>query len=337
MPDVISGQGAVAPADPVAMISALLDAERVIPDKPAKPEGEAQPAGDADYQPGKNATVEGEDAPIDAGEQEPEKAAVAEIPLDQLEAIEIEVEVSGDKGKVVEKLPIKELKLGYMRQKDYQFKTADVARQREEVGEKLRQGIESERTQYANTLQQLQATLLDLVAPELKDVNWNDLAANNQYEYIRLSNRRDQINQALANVNARQQEVKTKADTDRSQATRVAAQKTWDALTSDIPDWNEGLYKSLLSSGESIGYKQEELASWLDIRAIKLLHKAYLYDQLKAGKPPADKKVVVAPKVIAPGATSTVPKKAQEQGKALERLRKTGKLDDLTSVIASMG
>ena len=71
---------------------------------------------------------------------------MAEIPLDQLEAIQLEVEVSGDAGKVTEKLPIKELKLGYMRQKDYQTKTAEVARQRNEVGEKIRQGRARKKT-----------------------------------------------------------------------------------------------------------------------------------------------------------------------------------------------
>lgn len=334
---VTSGQAATPAADPVSMISALLDAEKVIPNKtPQTPDGKAQPPGDAEYQPGKNANVEGEDAPGDIGEETPEKAAVAEIPLDQLEAIELEVEVSGDKGKVVEKLPIKELKLGYMRQKDYQTKTAEVARQREEVGEKVRQGIQSERTQYANTLQQLQTALIETVAPEFKNVDWNDLAQNNQYEYIRLVNRRDQIINALNNVKQKQQEVQVRQQADGHRAAQAQAQKTWTTLEADIPGWNADIYDSALKASESLGYTKAETGAWLDARAIKLLHKAYLYDQLKAGTP-ADKKVVVAPKVIAPGAVSTVSKPAQRQAKALDRLRNTGKLDDLADVIASMG
>lgn len=338
MPDVIPGQAAPVAADPIAMISALLDAEKVVADpKPAaEAGGEAQPAGDAEHQPANNAKVEGEDAPAGDGDDATEKAAVAEIPLDQLEAIELEVEVSGDKGKVVEKLPIKELKLGYMRQKDYQVKTAEVARQREELGNSVRQGIESERTQYANTLQQLQATLSDLVAPELKNVDWNDLASNNPFEYVRLSNRRDQVNQALASVATKQQELKGKTEADQRQAAAATARKTWDTLTNDIAGWNDDLYQLSLKASEAVGFTTNETGKWLDARAIKLLHKAYLYDQLKAGKAPADKKVVTVPKAIVPGAASAATKQTQQKTNALERLRKTGKLDDLTSVIASM-
>ena len=79
------GQAAPAAPDPVAMISALLDAEKVTPDTPVKAETPAQPEKDAPA-PANNAQVEGEDAPKDEGDKPP----VAEIPLDQLEAIELE-------------------------------------------------------------------------------------------------------------------------------------------------------------------------------------------------------------------------------------------------------
>lgn len=339
--DVIpDGKGQATPAaTPVEMISRLLDAEKVIPDKPkeakpeakpeVKPEVEAQPEKDAS-EPGNNAQVEG----ADAGD----KPAVAEIPLDQLEAIALEVTTKGEDGKdVVEKPTIKELREGYMRQKDYSRKTAELARQRNEVGNTTRQGIEAERTQYANTLQQLQTTILELVAPELKDVNWNDLAANNPFEYVRLSNRRDQVKQALEGVSAKQQELKTKTDSVRRQTEMTVAKKTWETLESDIPGWNAELYAETLKASETLGYNPGEAGQWLDPRAVKLLHKAYLYDQLKAGKPPVEKKVAVAPVAVRPGATSVVSKATQQRGKAMDQLRKSGKLDDLASVIASMG
>lgn len=326
-------------ADPVAMISALLDAERVTPDKkpdtkPAikpevKPGVEAQPEKDAEHTPEKNAQVEGADA-------EPEK--VAEIPLDQLEAIELETTYKGDDGKdVTEKLPIKELRLGYMRFKDYQRKTTDIARQREEVGTTTRQGIEAERTQYSTHLKELQNTVLDLLEPELKNVNWDDLATNNQFEWIRLNNRREQVNNALKGIDARQRELKTKAEAEQRQVAIATAKKAWETLQADIPGWNNELYAAILKTGEAVGYSPGEAGSWHDARAVKLLHKAYLYDQLKAGKPPAEKKVVVTPPAIKPGATTTVSKERQQQNKALDQLRKTGKMDDLANVIASMG
>ncbi len=330
MADVLPSQAAPAAATPVEMISALLDAEKVTPDpKPEVPAGEAQPETDAEHTPANNAQVEGEDAPKDEG--------AAEIPLDQLEAIELEVEVSGDKGKVTEKLPIKELKLGYMRQKDYQTKTAEVARQREEVGQKLRQGIESERTQYQQNLQQLHDALLASVAPELKNADWNTLATNDPFKYVELRNRAEQIGNALASIKAKQQEVQTKAESDKKEAATEQARKTWATLEADIPGWNAELYQSILKAGESVGVTQAEAGAWLDAGQIKLLHKAYLYDQLKAGAPPASKKVVTAPKAIAPGAASTVPRQVQQKQNALGKLQKSGKLNDLAEFLATQG
>jgi len=314
-------------ADPVAMISALLDAERVIPDEP-KAEPEAQPETDAETG-SNNAQVEGADVEQDV-------APMAEIPIEQLEAIELETTYKGVDGKdVTEKLPIKALREGYMRQQDYQRKTAEVARQREEVGEKTRQAIDSERTLYLQQLQQLEASLIDTVAPELKNVDWNNLATNDPLEYIRIRNRADQVTQALNNIKSKQTEVKTKIEADKRQALEKAAQKTWATLESDIPGWNESLYKTLLSAGDAVGYKQEEVAQWVDARAIKLLHKAHLYDQMQTSKSAADKKVVSVPKVVKPGATQTVSKVVQQKTNAMEKLRKSGRVDDLAAMLAT--
>lgn len=338
MSDVIPGQAQPA-ADPVAMISALLDKENVTPNSKteapaAQAEAPPQPETEGEHVPANNAEVEGADAK-EGGEAEAEKAAVAEIPLDQLEAIELEVEVSGEGGKVTEKLPIKELKLGYMRQKDYSQKTAEVARQREEVGQKVRQAIDSERTQYQQSLQALQSALVEAVAPELKNVDWNNLATNDPFEYVKLRNRAEQIGNVLNAIEQKKTEAKTKADADRQASLTEQATKSWGTLQTDIPGWNEELYQNVLKAGEAVGYTTQETSNWLDARAIKLLHKAHLYDQLKAGQPPAAKKVVTAPKAVAPSATPAVPKRQQQSRNALERLGKSGKLDDLSAFIAT--
>ncbi len=199
-------------ADPVAMIGRILDAEKVVPNapKPETPVTEAQPETEAEETGQPNSQVEGNDAEAVADK---DAAATTEIPLDQLEAIELETTFKDADGKdVTEKLPIKELRQGYMRQKDYQRKTAEIARQREEVGTNVRQGVESERTQYLENLKALETALIEVVAPELKNVNWDDLAANNTYEWARLQQRAKTINQALESVKSKQQEATTKIE-----------------------------------------------------------------------------------------------------------------------------
>lgn len=323
--------------DPVQRIQAILDAENAPPEQApearAQPEQvsdqpEAQPEADAPVEPNKQ--VEGDDAPTEDARK------VAEIPLDQLEAIELEVTVKGEDGKdVVEKLPVKALREGYMRQKDYQRKTAEVARQRDAVGEQVRQAVESERTAYQTQLQQVQALLVETVAPELKDANWNDLAANNPFEYVRLRNRADQIAQALSTIQAKQKELTAKQQAEQDATRKTLVAKARETLEADIPGWNDNLYQTLMKSSEKHGFKPEEVATWLDPRAIKLLHKANLYDQLKADKqtPAPEKRVTVPPKVVRPGtAQNTNPRQQQEQG-AMKRLQGSGKIEDAAAVI----
>ncbi len=325
--------------EPVQRIQAILDAENAPPveaqaeqapqeQAPAQPE--AQPEEEAPV--GENRQVEGEEAPTEDARK------VAEIPLDQLEAIELEVTVKGEDGKdVVEKLPVKALREGYMRQKDYQRKTAEVARQRDAVGEQVRQAIDSERTAYQTQLQQVQALLVETVAPELKDANWNDLAANNPFEYVRLRNRADQIAQALSTIQAKQKEVTARQQAEQDAAKQKLVAQARERLQADIPGWNDDLYQTLIKSSDRQGFKPEEVASWLDPRAIKLLHKAHQFDQLQAEKktPAPEKRVVVPPKAVRPGTVQNVSQRQQQEQGAMKRLQGSGKIEDAAAVIAA--
>lgn len=325
-------------ADPVSRIQAMLDAEKAPPPKaqaetPAPQEQvetptEATPTEEAPAAPNKQ--VEGDDAP-------PEDARrMAEIPLDQLEAIELELTVKGEDGKdVVEKPTIKELREGYMRQKDYSRKTAEVARQREEQGTQVRQAIESERTQYQKTLQDMQALLIETVAPELKDVNWNDLATNDPFTYVQRRNRADQIAQALKTVQAKQQEMEVKQKGERDASTRQTATKARETLERDIPGWNDALYQEVIKGADAFGFKPEEVATWMDPRAIKLLHSAMQAQKTAPQKPSPDKRVVVPPKVVKPGAQAEQSVAQQRHQAAVQRLQKSGNLDDAAAVIAA--
>lgn len=307
--------------DPVAAVQKILDAEKNPP-----PETQAQPEPEA----GENKQVEGQEAPQE------DAPRYASIPLDQLEAIELEVTVKGEDGSdVAEKRSVKDLREGYMRQKDYQRKTAEVARQRDAVAEQVRQAVESERTGMKQALAQLQSLVLEAAAPELKDVNWNDLAANNVVEYVRLRNRADQVLQAHSAIQAKLKEISDKEASEQAAKRKELLAKAHETLTTDIPGFGPELLQTLMKSGERHGFKPDEIQTWLDPRAIKLLHKAHLYDQLQAEKktPPPEKKVVVTPKVVKPGPTETVNQKAQADQRAMKQLQGSGKIEDAAAVI----
>lgn len=343
------GQAAASAAlpnlDPVAAIQGILEAERT-PAKPAKtqaqaletqvpeqqeqvPEGDAQPEEEAPAE--DNRQVEGDQPPAD------EQAV--EIPLDQLEAITLPVTYKSDDGKdVTEEIPVKALREGYMRQQDYSRKTAEVARQREEVGTQVRQAVESARGQYTSTLQELQSVILATVAPELKDVNWSHLATNDPLEYVRLDNRRKEITNVLSELQARQKEESDKQQVERKAENEKVTAKALETLQADIPGWSPTLYQSLLKTGQDLGYKREEVANWIDPRAVKLLYKAHLYDQLKAGKPLPGQKTAIVPKVLKPGARAATSQAQQTQGEAMKRLHDSGRVEDAAAVIrARMG
>lgn len=312
--------------DTVKAIQGILNAETAPPEE-QKPAAEAPP--EEEYQPQPNAQAEN-------AEPEVEEQPTEGIPLDQLESIELEVTTKGEDGKdVAEKLPVKELKLGYMRQKDYQRKTAEVARQREEVAEKSRQAIDTATTQYSQQLQQLQALILETVAPELKDVDLNKLATDDPFEYVRRRNRLDTIQQTMARIQSAQTELtgKQKAEADKKRVESLT--KARETLQADIPGWNDTLYHQLMKSGETYGYKAEEIASWTDPRAIKLLHAAEKGRLSAPVRPSPDKRIVAVPKTVRPGPSAENSQAQQRQVSAMKKLSDSGKLDDAAAVIAS--
>ena len=328
--------------DVVSSIAAMLAAERTPPPAPAQkaetpppaapqpepqqPQPEAQPA-PQEAPAADNAQVEGAQP---AAEDAPPQIELSE---DQLEAIELEVKQWGKDGKRVPvKQTIKELREGYMRLDDYSRNIQEVARQRDEVPQKIREGIEGAQKQYRTELQQLETLVQQSAAVELQGVDWNHLAANDPAKYVQLRNRADQFSSALNAIKAKQGELDAKAKQEQGEAEKKAAREARAKLEAEIPGFNDDLYREVMKAGEEFGFKLEEVAQWIDPRAIKLLHAVHEYKKLKPGNPEA-KKVVVTPKVVKPGPASTVTPAQKRQTEAMERLSSSGRIEDAAAVI----
>ena len=333
---------------PVDKIHALLTAERPVqpgermveqpPSNPAPApaaapaEAPAEPAAPETEAPAEpNQQVEGEAKPSPDAE-------TTEIPLDQLLAIPLEVTYKGDDGRdVTEKIPVKDLQQGYMRQADYSRKTAEVARQREAVSEEIRKGVEGERAAYFQTLQTLQDVVISSVDTELKNANWSELAANDPATYVRLDNRRKEIDRVLGELTTKQQEVLRQRDAERAKVRREQATKSVEVLEKKIPGWNDQLYQKLMKAGTEYGYKPDEVGEWVDHRAFEVLHDAYLYRQMKATQKPdaplTDKRVVTVPKVIKPGPAAPATAARNREAEAMKQLQKRGGVADAAAVI----
>ncbi len=310
---------------PVEKIQAMLTAEQPAPEAPKE---QAAPA----------ATEATPEAPTEAPKEEPVATDEphTEIPLETLEAIEIEIKHHDDDGKeILEKIPVKELTKSYLRQSDYTKKTQALARERNEVENTIRQRTEGERKAYQEQLQLVHQLVIDSVAPELKDVNWNHLASTDPAEYVRLKNRADQITNTLSQVQSKQSELTQKQQAEQTQARQKAAEAARVVLERDIPDWSDAHYQKLMKFAvDNYGYKPEAVSQWIDPGAFKALNDAYQFRQLKSDAPVKDKKVVRVPQTVRPGAKDTSAAQRQNN-EVMSRLQKSGRIEDAAAVIKS--
>ena len=100
-------------------------------------------------------------------------------------------------------------------------------------------------------------------------------------------------------------------------------------LNKAIPNWNEQKRDRVLRNTLSYGFSSDDLQNITDPRLVMALHDAAQWKALQAQKPVALKKVAVAPAVIKPNA----PQPRQQNKSALERLHKSGRVEDLAALL----
>lgn len=123
---------------------------------------------------------------------------------------------------------------------------------------------------------------------------------------------------------------------ERRTANAVAAKEAVATLEKDIPGWNQDLYNKVCQNAVDRGMDPQVVSSLIDPSALKLLHDAMRYSDLKAR---ASLKKQSAPKsspkrVVKPSRSSN-PKMGNENkgAEAAARLRKTGSRDDAVAAL----
>jgi hypothetical protein len=271
-------------------------------------------------------------------EQEAEKNETA--PKEDTETIELdpdekfieieEVLENGEKG--VNKYSLNELKAQRLMRADYTRKTQELAQQRKELEQKNNQSIENERKQYLSTLQTLHKAVINAAAPELQNVNWSTLATENPAEYVRLSNRAREVQASIAAIQQEHDRVYQSQNADREKQRQSVIEEAKVKIKEAIPDWNDALYQKVMNTAVKYGYTQQEAAQLYDPKVITLLHKLSLSESVSEQKPIIEKKLVLAPKVVKPGAR--VSNKAQTDANAAkQRLSQSGSINDLADVM----
>jgi hypothetical protein len=106
---------------------------------------------------------------------------------------------------------------------------------------------------------------------------------------------------------------------------------------SAIPDWKDQKKATaektmLLEFGQKIGFTPDELKNVVDHRAVVLLRKAALYDQMMSKRGQIKPVTNNGPRPAKPGAAGRV-SATTEATRAQQRLAKTGRVDDAANAI----
>jgi hypothetical protein len=305
----------------------LLESEEGTPAKVEKPRDEK----------GKF-TKEAQEAPVEAPEQPAEEAPPAEEETPQEETpAEIrkhKLTVKAEDGSDLDlEVDDEELKKGYMLEKSYRHKTAQIAREREAIQAKIKEATDSKVKEYEEKLQIAEKAIWDTLMPEIQTINWNQLAKDNPAEWAQKYQHVQNVNAKLAQIQAERDKLaKDRAEEIRS-SLKKQAEEAVETLKSEIPNWSNDLYGKILTTGLEHGFKQEEVNAITDPRAIKVLWKAMQYDALQRAKPSVEKRVAPqAPKVVKPGAGEKPDANANKWNEGMARLQKTGKAQDAVEV-----
>lgn len=255
-------------------------------------------------------------------ESESEEDAEAEEEPESPQTFKVKVD-----GEEVE-VTIEELQSGYSRTKDYTRKTQALAEQRKSV-EAEQEQARQERAYYAQMLQVLEQQL----AQTSTEPDWDTLYQENPTEWVRQRELwRDRQDKARA-VQAEQARISAMQEQENAKARQAKLTEEAQKLVEAIPEWKDSKKAAeertkLVDAGRKAGFSDEELGQILDHRALVVLRKAALFDELMGKKSQIKPVPTSGPKLAKPGSATTKPSKKSEAQVARERLAKSGSIKD---------
>lgn len=281
--------------------------------------------------------------PLEAPDDEADEAEVeTEEPEDEdeeVESDEAESEEEEDADEVVKAaeqtyrvrvgdeemdVPLTELTNSYMRQSDYTRKTQQVAEARKAAEAEL-EAVHADRQRYADQLVALEVALSQ---QEPTQEYWDALYQSDPMEYTRQRDLQRDRKDATEQLKAEQARVQQEQQQQFQAASQKRLVEEQEKLTQLIPEWvdQELAVKeksAVVTYAQQQGYSQQELEGVSDSRAVMMIRKAMLYDELMDKKPVAQKKVRKAPKMTKSGAPKS--KKQTSQRRKQDALANIGR------------
>jgi hypothetical protein len=299
--------------------------EGLLPDEGQQEDREAQ-------SPDEGAAVEEElstDADAVDDETDAEQSELDEDTEEQEQPQVFSVKVDGKEVEVT----LDELQKGYSRTQDYTRKTQQIAEVRKQTEAEL-SAVRAEREQYAQLLSALEAQVQQVAQP---NIDWDRLYQEDPIEWVRQREVMRENQEKSAAIQSEQQRLAQLSQQEQAQFMQQRLQQEQEALLAAIPDWKDAkkaqAEKALLVEfGQKIGFTPDELKSVVDHRAVLMLRKAALYDQMMSKRGNIKPVTNNGPRPAKPGAAGRV-SNTTEAVRAQQRVAKTGRVDDAANAI----
>lgn len=310
---------------PMNMAEAANALEGLLPDEGQQEDREAQ-------LPDEGAAVDEElsaDANAADDETDAEQSELSEDTEEQEQPQIFSVKIDGTEVEVT----LDELQKGYSRTLDYTRKTQQIAEVRKQAEGEL-QAVRAEREQYSQLLSALEAQVQQAAQP---NIDWDRLYNEDPIEWVRQREvMRDNQDRAAA-IQSEKQRLSQLSQQEQAQFMQQKLQQEQEALLAAIPDWKDAkkaqAEKTLLVEfGQKIGFTPDELKSVVDHRAVLMLRKAALYDQMMSKRGNIKPVTNNGPRPAKPGAAGRV-SNSTESVRAQQRVAKTGRVDDAANAI----
>lgn len=212
--------------------------------------------------------------------QATEEVQTDEVPENLTESDEVvddteEIDYEGEKYKVP-----KALKEAFLRQQDYTKKTQEVAEARKAFEQQQQQASQQIQQQRQHIQDYAQIHALDMQLQQFQNVNWQELIDKDPVEAMKLDRQYRSLQEMRGGIASRIQQVEAQESFEKQRAYAKLIEQGQEALKREIPNWSDDTRKAISDYAVSTGFKPEEVAQVVDPRAVKLLHKAMLYDQM---------------------------------------------------------
>jgi hypothetical protein len=164
--------------------------------------------------------------------------------------------------------------------------------------------------------------------PEQTDEYWANLRESDPVQYLVERDGLRDVQTKNAERAYQLEQLQKQQDAERGENLNQFIEEQKVELLKLVPEWKDSKLKLVMEYGKSIGFSKQELDQAYDSRAVATMRKAALWDQMQ------EKKHGIKPvrrQSMKPGSKSGDPGKIK-QGKAAERLKKSGRVEDAAGV-----